>query len=265
MFNSGWDLVKGPTMEAAPRTARIEPTVGATTAHLTIDDDAARPRAVAFVAIFAGNPRGLASNVGEQGLNVAPARQVESLLGPALVGEALAGLACQPLGKSALDVEVAVPGVPREVLGGLDHGRVHHRVAGLHLMRGPHLGGRLVLVSVRVLVDMLGLCQALLHLLQLLLNGPRGDGPAVGEDAGGCEVDMGRQAGWVAGAVVVVVHVGLGLGLAMGVLGEVRVHGGSRGSRGGIIVGAHPHVVKDGAGIHALQMVLQVVAVCVAV
>lgn len=257
-------------MEAAPRTARIEPAVGATTAHLTIDDDAARPRAVAFVAIFAGNPRGLASNVGEQGLDVAPARQVESLLGPALVGEALAGLACQPLGKSALDVEVAVPGVPREVLGGLDHGRVHHLVAGLHLMRGPHLGGRLVLVSVRVLVDMLGLCQVLLHLLQLLLDGlghaaPGGDGSAVGEDAGGCEVDMGRQAGWVAGAVVVVVHVGLGLGLAMGVLGEVGVHGGSRGSRGGIVVGAHPHVVKDGAGIHALQMVLQVVAVCVAV
>ena len=225
---------------------------------------------MAFVAIFAGNPRGLASNVSKQGLDVAPARQVESLLRPALVGEALAGLACQPLGKSALDVEVAVPGVTREVLGGLDHGRVQRRVAGLHLMRGPHLGGRLVLVSVRVLVDMLGLCQVLLHLLQLLLDGlghgaPRDDGSAIGEDAGGCEVNMGRQAGRVAGAVVVVVHVGLGLGLAMGVLGEVCVHGSSRGSRGGIVVGAHPHVVKDGAGIHALQMVLQVVAVCVAV
>ncbi len=224
---------------------------------------------MAFVTVFAGNARGLASDVGKQGLDVASAGQVESLLGPALVGEALAGLACQPLGQSALDVEITVPGVPREVLGGLDHGWVHNRVAGLHLMRGSHLGGRLVLVSVRVLVDMLGLCQVLLHLLQLLLDGlghgASDDASAVGENAGSCEIDMGRQAGRVAGAVVVVVHVGLGLGLAMGVLGEVCVHGSSRGSRGGIVVGAHPHVVKDGARVHALQMVLQVVAVSVTV
>lgn len=68
---------------------------------------------------------------------------------------------------------------------------------------------------------------------------------------------MGRQAGGGAGAVVVV-HVGLGLGLAVGILGEVGVHDSGSGGRGSIVIGAHPHVVKDGAGI-GLQMVVQVV------
>lgn len=116
---------------------------------------------MAFVAVLAGYARGLPSNVSKQSLDIAPSGQVQLLLWPALMSETLAGLACQSLGEGALDVEVVVPGVPREVLGGPDHGRVHRLVAGLHLMRRAHLGGGLVLVWVLVLVlmlvDMLGL------------------------------------------------------------------------------------------------------------
>jgi hypothetical protein len=119
--------------------------------------------------------------VGKQRLDVAPPSKVESLLWPALLGKALAGLTRQPLGEGALDVELAVPGVPGAFLGGLDQGLVHRLVAGLHLLRGAHLGGRLVLVlmllvSELVLVGMLGVLgmhQVLLHLLQLLLDGLR--------------------------------------------------------------------------------------------
>jgi hypothetical protein len=225
------------------------------------------------VAVLAGHPRGLAGDVGKQRLNIAPPSKVESLLWPALLGKALAGLTRQPLGERALDVELAVPGVPSEFLGGLHHGLVHRLVAGLHLLRGAHLGRRLVLVlmllvSELVLMGMLGVLgmrQVLLHLLQLLLDGlghgaPRAAGAAVGEDAGGGEVNVGH-AGRVA---VIVVHVGLWLCLAVGVLGEVRVHGGSSSGRGGIVLGTHPHVVKDGGGI-CLEMVVQLVSVDVSV
>lgn len=71
------------------------------------------------------------------------------------MGEALAGLACQSFGEGTLNVEIVVPGVPRKVLGGPDHGRVHRLMAGLHLMRRAHLGGGLVLVRVLVLMLML--------------------------------------------------------------------------------------------------------------
>jgi hypothetical protein len=51
-------------------------------------------------------------------------------------------------------------------------------VAGLHLLRGAHLGwwlvmlvGRvLMLMLVLMLMSMLGMCQVLLHFLQLLLD-----------------------------------------------------------------------------------------------
>lgn len=67
-----------------------------------------------------------------------------------------------------------------------------------------------------------------------------------------------RKVGRVAVVVLHVVHLGLGLCLAVGVLGQVRVHGGSSSGRGGIVLGAHPHVVKDGGGV-GLEMVVQVV------
>jgi hypothetical protein len=68
-------------------------------------------------------------------------------------------------------------------------------VAGLHLLRGTHLGLRLVvlvrmgmLVLVLVLVSVLGVCQVLLHFLELLLDGlrhgaPRRPGTAICENA----------------------------------------------------------------------------------
>lgn len=140
-------------MKAAPRTTSIEPAICTATTHLAVDDDATSPWAVALVAVLARHPRGLAGDVGKQRLDVAATCEVESLLGPALLGQALAGLARQPLGEGALDVELAVPGLPCEFLGGLDHGLLVHRlVARLHLLRGTHLGGRLVLVLLVLLV-----------------------------------------------------------------------------------------------------------------
>ena len=79
-------------MKAAPGTASIEPTVCTAAAHLAVDNDATGPWAVALVTILAGDTSGLASDVGKQGFDIAPPRQVEDLLWPALLGEALAGL-----------------------------------------------------------------------------------------------------------------------------------------------------------------------------
>lgn len=160
-------------MKAAPSTTSVEPTIGTATTHLAVDDDAASPWAMALVAVLAGHSRGLASDVGKQCLDVAPTGEVEGLLWPALLGKALARLAGQPLGERALDVEVAVPRVPGEFICGLNHGLIHPLVAGLHLLRGAHLGGRLVLVLMLLvrelmLVGLLGVLsmrQVLLHLL----------------------------------------------------------------------------------------------------
>ena len=98
------DFEQQPTMKAAPRTTRVEPTIRTATTHLAVDNDATSPRAVALVAVLAGHPCGLAGDVGKQRLNVAPPSKVESLLRPALLGKTLTRLTRQPLGERALDV-----------------------------------------------------------------------------------------------------------------------------------------------------------------
>jgi hypothetical protein len=203
---------------------------------------------MALVAILAGDTSRLAGDVGEQGLDVAPTRQVEDLLGAALLGKALAWFARQPLSKGALDVEVDISRLPRKLLCRLEHGRVDRLVVGLHLLRGAHLGWRLVLmVLMLMLVGMCSVCQALLHLVELFLNGLRhgvsySTDAAVGKDVGSGEVDVGAQAG--CGAGIVVVHVGLGL--AMGILSEVCVHGSGGSGSSGVVVGTHSRVVENG-------------------
>src|SRR5699024_2594364 len=75
-----------------PRAAGIVPAVGAAPAHLAVDHDTASPRAVALVAVLARAGRLLARHVGEEGLDVAAAHEVELLLLAALDGEAAARL-----------------------------------------------------------------------------------------------------------------------------------------------------------------------------
>ena len=111
-----------------------------------------------FVAVLAGNSRRLASDVGKQGLDVAPPRQVQTLLRSALVGDPLPWFARQSLRKRALDVEVLVTRFPREFLRHLDQGRLNRLVGWLHLLRGTHLGLRLVLLLMLMLVGMLNMC-----------------------------------------------------------------------------------------------------------
>lgn len=198
-------------METTPRTAGVEPTIGAAAAHLAVDDDATGPGSVPLVAVLARDPGGLAGDVGEQGLDVAPPCQVQDLFWTALLGKALAGLAGQPLGEGALDVELAVAGLSRKLLGRLNHWLLHLLVPRLHLLWRVHLRRRLVLVLLLVLMllllvlvlvlglvlllmrrlgvlvrglSVLGMCKALLHVVQLVLDGlghgvARGTGSAV--------------------------------------------------------------------------------------
>ncbi len=106
-------IARKRTVEATPGAAGVEPAVGAAAAHLAVDDDAARPGPWPLWQFLQAEGQ-LAGDVGEEGLDVAAALQVELLLGPALLGKAQARLARQPLGQRALDVELAVARVARE-------------------------------------------------------------------------------------------------------------------------------------------------------
>ncbi len=199
-------------MEAAAGAARVEPAVCAAAAHLAIDDDTADPRAMPFMAVLAGQAGGLAGDVGEQGLDVAAAAEVELLVRAALLGEAAADLAGEALGQGALDVEIRVARLEGEYVSHLGRavtlrGRLLLLLlrVGRQAVRGgvgaAHLGRGLVLVLVLVhelvlgmglLGRVLGVRQALLHLLKLLLHADGTGGAAVGEDGGGGKVNMGR-------------------------------------------------------------------------
>ena len=106
------------TVERTPSSGGIEPAIGTTTTHLAIDDDAGVPRTVALVAILAGNGGQLAGNMGEEGLHVAAAAEVEDLFRAPLRCEAHAGLTGQALGQRALDDDRAVPGLLGQDLSG---------------------------------------------------------------------------------------------------------------------------------------------------
>ena len=112
------------TVEATPCPAGVKPAVGATAAHLAVDNDAAHPRAVALVAVLAGDTGGLAGDVREQSLDVAPPREIENLLRTPLLRVAMAGFARQPLRQRALDVEPLVARFDGQLLRGLDERRV---------------------------------------------------------------------------------------------------------------------------------------------
>jgi hypothetical protein len=135
-------------------------------------------------------------------------------------------------------------------------------VPGLHLLRVAHLGRRLMLVRVMLCVmlwmmlmsmlDVVSMCHALLHLLQLLLDGLRHGAPgavAIDHHARSREINMGRQAGRAAGAVVVF-HAGLDLGFTVSILVEVRLHGRRGGGGCRIILGTHRGVFENGAGVY---------------
>lgn len=73
-------------MKRASRPTSIEPAVRATTAHLTVVDDALVPWPMAFVAVLAW-PRNLfARDVGEHCLDIATSFHVEPLSRPPLAG-----------------------------------------------------------------------------------------------------------------------------------------------------------------------------------
>lgn len=91
-------------METASSTTGIKPAISATTAHLAIHHDAARPWTVALVTVFAGNASWLTSNVSKQSFNIASTSQVQHLLRASLLGHTMTWLTSQPLGEGAFDV-----------------------------------------------------------------------------------------------------------------------------------------------------------------
>lgn len=156
-------------MEGTPRTRRVEPAVGTAATHLAVDHDAGGPGSVALVTVLTGHGRGLAGDVGEQGLDVAASLQIELLLGAALLGQTHARLAGQALGQRALDRDVLVSRLQGETLGGV----------GRHVVgAGPLDLGDLAEVGMLVGVHHGGVAAgqdagggAQIHLLLLLLLG----------------------------------------------------------------------------------------------
>lgn len=72
-------------MKSTTRTASVEPAIGATSAHLTVIDNAFMPRAVTLGAILAGSRDGNSSEVSEKSLDVAAAFHIERDFGTALL------------------------------------------------------------------------------------------------------------------------------------------------------------------------------------
>lgn len=95
-------------MEATAGTAGIEPAVGTTTAHLTIDHYTTSPRAMSFVAVFTCRRREITSNMRKKSLDVTASAKVELLLGPPLLCETKTRLPRQALCECTLNVKRAV-------------------------------------------------------------------------------------------------------------------------------------------------------------
>lgn len=121
-------------MKRTPRARRVEPAIGATATHLSIDNYATGPRAVTLVTVLTRLRRFLAGNVREQSLNVAPPRQVQHLFRTALLGKAHARLAGQSLRQCAFDGNVLVAGLLGKVLGGMDTAVVAFQMRSIQVM-----------------------------------------------------------------------------------------------------------------------------------
>lgn len=147
-------------MKRTPRTAGVEPAVGAAATHLAVIDDARGPGPVALVAVLAG-PGGLfARDVSQQGLDVATSFDVELLVGTTLDGVAQGGLAGELLAEGAVDLDGASVGRDDDLLAG----------DGLLILRrhGAARSGRVCGTQRPGERGLLGL-GALVHLLELLL------------------------------------------------------------------------------------------------
>lgn len=112
-------------MKATSRAAGIEPAIGTTAAHLAIHHNAAVPGAVALVAVLTRGGGKVAGDMGKEGFDVAPSREVELLLRSALMGEPQARFSRETLRETAVDIEGSVARVPRHLFCGLDETGVH--------------------------------------------------------------------------------------------------------------------------------------------
>lgn len=97
-------------MKRTPRTAGIEPAVRAAATYLAVINNALGPGPVALMAVLAGSRRNLAGDMCQEGLDVAPALDVEPLLDAALDGLALGGLVGQALAQHAVDADAVAVG-----------------------------------------------------------------------------------------------------------------------------------------------------------
>lgn len=196
------------TVERTSRAGSIEPAVGTAAAHLAVDYDTAVPRPVSLVAVLARDRGQFAGDVREERLDVAPSRQIQRLLGSALVCEPQAGVSRQALRQRALDDKVVVSRVLRQLLRGRGHSGVHTMTT--HLDR--NLLGRLR-----------GGLHAVVHSRLFLVHqtSRRRCGTPVGQDVGGgAEVHVLCVAGGMgsSGSRVVVLHLRLGLSIAIAYL-----------------------------------------------